>query len=172
MSSRSTFVTVLAWIFIVGAGFISLVSGLQAVMVTTMFSGEEFSALPDDAPAMATFMSQFLVWFVYGFFALAVFTLVSSIALLKRRNWARIAFIFILSVGVLWQLGGLIMQFVMFSDLQSFPEEEGFEEFDRMTSLILWFSAAIALVISGLFVWLIRRLSTQPIIGEFVSSDS
>lgn len=169
MESRSTFVTVLAWIFIVGAGFASFVSLMQVIMVSTMFSGDEFQTMPADAPSIVKFMSQYFHIFVYGFFILAVFTLISSIALLKRQNWARIAFIGILSVGILWQLGGLIMQFFMFSD---FPKHPQGEDFERMSQLIRWFSFAIAILFSGLFIWIIKKLATQPTIGEFAYNKS
>ena len=167
MESRSAFVSVLAWIFIIGAGFASFVSIMQVIMVSTMFSGDEFQSIPDDAPAMEKFMSQYFHLFVYGFCALTIFTFISAIALLKRKNWARLAFIAILAFGVLWQVGGLFMQFAMFSDFPSSPESQGFEDFERMSTIIRWFSLVMALAISGLFVWVIKKLTTQPIIGEF-----
>ena len=172
MESRSTFVSVLAWIFIVGAGFASFVSIMQVIMVSTMFSGDEFQSIPDDAPAMARFMSQYFHFFIYGFCALAIFTFISAVALLKRKNWARLAFIAILTFGVLWQVGGLFMQFAMFSDFPSPPEGQGFDEFERMSTIIRWFSFVMALAISGLFVWVIKKLTTQPIIGEFTLNKS
>lgn len=172
MESRSTFVTVLAWIFIVGAGFVSLISIMQVIMVSTMFSGDEFSSMPEDAPATAKFMSKYFQLFVYGFCALALFTFISSVALLKRKNWARVAFIVILSLGIIWQVGGLIMQFAMFSDMPGPPTGEGFEDFERMSNIIRWFSFVIAIAISGLFLWVIKKLATQPVIGEFTLNNS
>ena len=172
MESRSTFVTVLAWIFIVGSGFASFVSVMQVIMVSTMFSGDELRSLPDDAPAMAKFMAQYFHLFIYGFCALSFFTFISSIALLKRKNWARLAFIIILAFGILWQVGGMFMQFAMFSDFPEPPNGEGFENFERMSNIIRWFSFAIAVGISGLFVWVIKKLTTKPIIGEFTLNNS
>jgi len=172
MESRSTFVTVLAWIFIVGSGFATFVSVMQVIMVSIMFSGDEFSSVPEDAPAMAKFMSQYFHFFIYGFCALALFTFTSSIALLKRKNWARLAFIGILAFGIFWQVGGLIMQFAIFSNFPASPKGEGFEDFERMSNIIRWFSFAMALAISGLFVWVIKKLATQPIVGEFTLNKS
>lgn len=167
MESRSTFVTVLAWIFIVGAGFTSLISVIQVIMVSSMFSGDEFGNLPDNAPGMAKFMSRYFYLIVYGFFSLSLFTFVSSIALLKRKNWARLAFIVILSFGVLWQLGGLLIQFFMFSDFPSPPSGKEFEDFERMSNIIRLFSFVISILISAIFIWVIKKLVTQPIVGEF-----
>ncbi|PVY76433.1 hypothetical protein C8D92_105186 [Tamilnaduibacter salinus] len=167
MESRSTFVTVIAWIFIVGAGFASFVSILQAIMVSTLFSGDEFQSVPDDAPAIARFMFEYFHLMVYGFCALSIFTFVAAIALLKRKNWARLIFIGLLSFGVLWQIGGLIMQLFLFPEFPAPPEGEGFEEFERMGDIMLWFSFALAAALSGLLIWIIKKLVTQPIVSEF-----
>lgn len=172
MESKSTLVNVIAWIFIIGAGFASVISVVQIIMFSIMFGGDELHSMPEDAPAMAKFMTEFFHLVIYGFFVLALCTLVSSIALLKRKNWARLVFIGVLSIGILWQMGGVAMQFVIFSDLPSSSQNEGFENFELMSNIIRLFSFAIAIVVSGLFVWIIKKLATQPIIGEFVSSKS
>jgi len=145
---------------------------MQIIMISTMFKGDEFQAMPADAPGMAKFMSQYFHLFVYGFFILVVFTFASSIALLKRKNWARVAFIGILTLGILWQLGGLTMQFFMFSDFPKSPQGKDFEEFERMSHFIRWFSFAMAAFVSGLFIWIIKKLVTQPIIEEFAFNKS
>lgn len=172
MESRSTFVTVLAWMFIVGSGFATFISIMQVIMVTTMFSGDEFSSVPKNAPAMAKFMSQHFNLLIYAFFVLASFTFISSIALLKRKNWARLAFIAILAIGILWQAGGVAIQLTMFSDFPAPPKGEGFDDFERMSTIIRWFSIVIALAVSGVFIWLIKKLTTQSISREFTLNNS
>lgn len=167
MESRSTFVTVLAWIFIVGAGFASLISVIQVIMVSSMFIGDEFRSIPDDAPVMEKFMSGYFHLVVYGFFLLSLFIFVSSIALLKRKNWARLSFIVILSFGVLWQVGGLIMHFFMFSEFPAPPSGHGIENFEYMINIIRFFSFFISIIISVIFIWVIKKLATQPVISDF-----
>lgn len=172
MESRSTFVTVLAWIFIIGSGFASFVSVIQVIMVSNMFSGEVLRSMPDNAPAIATFMSQYFHLFVYGFCAVAIFTFISSVALLKRNNWARLAFIWILSIGILWQVGMLSMQFTVFLEFPATQGARGFEGFESMRDIIRGFSFTLAIVVSALFIWIIKRLLTQPIVGEFILNTS
>ncbi len=171
MESRSTFVTVLAWIFIIGSGFTSLISIIQVIMVSSMFSGDEFRSITDNATGMAKFMSQYFYLVFYGFFLLSLFTFVSSIELLKRKNWARLAFIVILSFGILWQLGGLVIQLVMFSDFPSPPSGKSFENFERMSNIIRFFSFSISILISVAFICVIKKLVTQPIVGEFTLNN-
>lgn len=133
-------------------------------MVSTMFSGEEFKQMPEDAPAFARIMASYFHLFVYGFFCLSIYTFVSAIALLKRKNWARISFIVIMGIGVLWQIAGLAMQFTMFSDI---PMEHVDEQFKQMQKMMQWFTLFISIGMSAVFIWIIKRLSTEPILSEF-----
>jgi len=137
---------------------------MQVIMVTTMFSGEEFQNIPEDTPEMAGFMFKHFNLFIYSFFVLTIFTFISSIALLKRKNWARISFVVILSIGILMQLGGFVMQFFMFSDL---PVDEADKQFRQMATMIRWVNGVISIAMIVLFTWLIKRLTSQPIISEF-----
>lgn len=65
------------------------------------------------------------------------------------------------------------MQFAIFSDMPASPKGEGFEDFERiMSNIIRWFSFAITTCISGLFVWIIKKLASQQIITEFTLNKS
>lgn len=163
--AKSNFVTVLAWIFIVLSGFATLIGVLQNIMVQTMFADPKFkeslSKLPSDVPASAAFMaSNIRLMFAI---ALGVFatTLVSSIGLLNRRNWARLMFIGIMGIGILWNIGGLVFQLIMFS---SFPPTAAFQSF--FVGMMI-FGACLAIAISVLFGWVIMRLVSKPIAAEF-----
>lgn len=168
MESRSIFVTVLAWIFIVGSSLAFLASIMQVVMISTMFSSDEFAMMAMSAPLFAKFILQNFHLIIYGFGAFTLFILASSIAFLKRQNWARLVFIVIFILGVIWQLGGLWIQFEMFSQFFGSSIGMGFEDFERMAKIIGWISTVIALGVSGLFIWFIIKLSTQPIKDEFI----
>lgn len=69
---KSTFVTLVAWIFIVLSGFATLISVLQNIMVALMFQPEEFQQATDNVPAGAKFMFVSFQWFVLLFFVLSV----------------------------------------------------------------------------------------------------
>ena len=171
-SSKSNFVTVLAWIFIVLSGFATLIGVLQNIMVQTMFADPQFneslSKVPSGAPASAAFMAnniRLMFAIALGVFAT---TLVSSIGLLNRRNWARIIFIGIMGLGILWNIGGLVFQFIMFSSFP--PTSQAPHEpaaFQSMFVGMLVFGACLAIAISVLFGWVIKRLVSKPIAAEF-----
>jgi len=164
---RSTFVTVVAWIFIVGAGFSTLISLMQNVMFHVIFKKEEFSQVTQEMPAIAAFMFENMQVFVLLFFVICICMLVSSIGLLKRKNWARLIFIVGLSFGVIWSIGGVAFQMFFFSSIQEIPQNAQFEEFQIMQSIIQWFTAIFSIVIAGVLVWIIRRLLTDAVKREF-----
>jgi len=107
---RSTFVSVLAWIFIVIAGFALLISILQNIMITAMFPMEEMQKslnAPEaqEMPAVARFMFSHFTLFFRAFLVVTLVTFISAIGLLKRKNWARIIFIALMALGIAWNIG-------------------------------------------------------------------
>ena len=171
--AKSTFVTVLAWIFIVLSGFATLIGVLQNIMIQTMFNDPKFSEglakAPQNVPASVGFMASNFKLIFAALLACFVVTLISSIGLLKRRNWARLVFIGIMALGIIWNIGGLLLQFTMFSSFPSFPKApHEAEAFQSMFVTMMVFSAVIAVAFAVLFGWIIKRLISQPIVAEFV----
>jgi len=172
--SKSTFVTTLAWVFIVLSGFATLISIAQNIMIQTMFNDADLSGAlgtsqqSPDVPAAASFMaSHFKVVFA-SFLLLFTTTLVSSIGLLKRRNWARWIFISLMALGIVWNVLGLVLQFVMFSSIPVPPvTSQDPVPFKSMFIVIMILSTAMAIGVSALFGWIIKRLISQPVIAEF-----
>ena len=87
-TARSTFVTVLAWIFIVGGGFTTFISVLQNVMLTFFFPVDQMQTAKgaENMPALALFMLNHMRLFFAAFLILSLTVFVSSIGLLKRKN--------------------------------------------------------------------------------------
>jgi hypothetical protein len=118
---RSNFVTVLAWIFIVLSGYVTLISVLQNIIISLYFPIEEMRPMMDQAeksqpmPWFAGIMFEHLQLFLMIFLIIAALTLASTIGLLKRKNWARIVFIEIMGFGILWNLCSMALSFLMFS---------------------------------------------------------
>jgi hypothetical protein len=175
VQQRSTFVTVLAWIFIALSGFGTLISILQNIMIWTVFRSAEFgqamqAPLPADTPPAIAFMFSHFYLFFLTFLLISVFTLASSIGLLKRKNWARLSFIGIMVLAVLWNLGGLVIQFSMFSSMQknfsAAPMPGGLDI--RMFFVgIAIVSVLFAVGFSILFGWIAKRLTSSAVVAEF-----
>ena len=102
-----------------------------------------------DIPPIANFMMANIRLIFCTFLALSVITLVSSIALLKRKNWARIMFVFLMGLGIVWDIGGLFFQQSLFSSMASPsatapPEVQS--QFKSMASTMHIFSSIIAII--------------------------
>ena len=171
---RSTFVTAVAWVFIVLAGFATLIAILQNIMIALMFPQEEMreAATAKDVPAFARFFLVYPHVFFGAFLAASATTLVSAIGLLKRQNWARLIFIAILVLGILWNLGGLALMFLTFSSMPSVPDHAPADfrgGFETIWKVMMGFSIVIALAFAGLFGWIIKRLMSPEIKREFLA---
>jgi hypothetical protein len=175
-ANKSTFITVLAWIIIVLTGFATCISIMQNILIHTVFPlGEMQAAMANDRqsnnfPALAIFMLSQMQWIMGVFLAISIAAFISGIGLLKRRNWARILIIIFLGMGIIWNIVGLIMQVIV---LASFPMIEAPAEvqssFKIMSSVMMVFAALIAVALSVLFGWIIKRLLSASIVDEFRS---
>lgn len=170
---RSTFVTVVAWIFIVLSGFGTLIAILQNIMIHTIFNGWEMQqAMQAPPPPGLAPVAMFMTTHIQLFFAMFLFVsaamFASSVGLLKRKNWARLAFVGLMILGIVWNLGGLILQFTMFSSMQdSFAGAPGAPDMKPFFIAMAVESALFALGFSGLFVWIAKRLLSPAVVREF-----
>ena len=173
---RSTFVTVLAWIFIVLAGFTTLIALLQNIMVFSMFQAPEFSdamskaeSAPNVPPYFALLTRYVFVVFVL-FLAVSATTLAAAIGLLRRRNWGRIVFIAMMGFGIFWNLAGLALMAVMMWMMPMPPlgAHPGAPSFAWIMGAMMVFNVLIALGFSALFAWIILKLNSPGIRAEFV----
>ena len=172
---RSTFITVLAWLSIIGAGGVTVISLLQAAMYFLMFRDKLASPRGhwpglEQMPAPAKFLFSHPEVFVATLWSLGVLTLIAAIGLLWRKNWARLYFIVVLAFGIVWNLGSLWLQYQVISvaslTMRSAPPEfaRQAEIFETVFSI---FSVAIAIGIAVLFAWLIKRLLSRVVRAEF-----
>jgi hypothetical protein len=177
---QSTFVTVLAWIFIVLAGFATLISLLQNVMINTVFPVDELqsashSSASNDAPAAAMFLASHVKLFFAAFLVVTASTLVAAAGLLRRRNWARLAFVGILLLGISWNVVALVAQQFFFASMPVVPpdapphfraESQAMEGFFMVMRVV---SVVMAVGFSVLFGWLVKRLLSASVAAEFAN---
>lgn len=176
VEQRSTFVTVVAWIFIVLSAFGAIIGILQNIMVQALFrSGElnqamQASPSQPGLPPMATFMFENFQWFFLGALLVNLFSLTISIGLLKRWNWARLCFIGLMVLGVVWQFVGLGIQASIFSSIHeqfSTASLHGAPDIGPFFIVIGAVSVIFALAFGALFGWIAWKLMSKPIAAEF-----
>lgn len=172
---RSTFITVLAWLMIVFTGFGTAIATLQNLMLAFLFPMEEMAHAMQatevqEMPALARFMFSHFQWFFGAFLVLFATLFTMSIALLKRKNWARIFFIGFFALSIAWNLAMPFLQYHMMSSMFAMPTAGAPtppDEFRIFPVIMLVFSALMALGFSALFAWLIKRLCSASIKTEF-----
>lgn len=171
---RSTFVTVVAWIFIVFAGFATGISLLQNIMLHLVFPVEEITTslrnpeVQTQLPIIHQFIFSHIQLFFLSFLGLSGCLLISAIGLLKRKNWARLIFITLLSFGILLNLLGLLTQMSMFASMPTMPPQPNHVQFNTFITVMKIFSFLITIGISVLFGWIIRKLCLPSSKAEFL----
>jgi len=175
---RSTFVTVVAWIFIALSGFATLISVLQNIMIQTMFNTPEVeqvlaAPLPPDTPAFAGWLMRNMRLFFGAFLLVSGATFAASIGLLFRKNWARLTFIGIMAVGIAWNAAGVFVQFGMFSQMREIvaAAPPGGPDMGSFIAAIAVVSLLFAVGFSALHGWIIYRLCSPSITAEFRGPD-
>ncbi len=169
---RSTFVTVVAWIFLVLSGFTLFVSVMQNIMVQFLFPPEMLERAAaqdgmDGMPAGARFVFEYFRLVILLPLLAAGGTFLASLGLLRRREWARRVFVVLMSVGALLYLAGIVLQGAMMPDFSQFPQPEGAPDFRSFVVVIRIFSAIMGLGIAGLLGWIAKRLMGWEIRREF-----
>lgn len=173
--SRSTFVTVLAWIFIALSAFGTLIAILQSVMLATMFAEPDVARafagpMPPEMPAPLGLLMRHLPLFFVAFLLVSVATLVASIGLLRRWNWARLLFVGLLALGILWNVGGLVVNWSVIGAVQDTigaPTTPGAPDPRSFLVAMLVASVLLTLAFAALFGWIIKRLLSPSIAAEF-----
>lgn len=170
---RSTLVSVLAWLMIVGSGLGLLVSTLQNILFMTVLPADAFAQLAQEGqpplPPFAQFLFSHFIWFLRGFWLLQLCALVTGVGLLRRMGWARVAVIALLALGVVGNLAGVLLQQSMMSMMIPPPDAppEFADMFTRMATMIRTAALVFSVAFSALFIWLIARLMSAPIKAEF-----
>ncbi|MBK7143851.1 MAG: DUF2127 domain-containing protein [Xanthomonadales bacterium] len=169
---KSGFITALGWTLVAFSGMGTMVSILQNIMLHTVFGGAGFdrasTSMPPDMPWLFQWMmSNFAVFFAL-MLGVAVITLIASIGLLLRKNWARVAIIVLMIGSIASQLIGLHAQFSMMGHMrQPFAAAPGAPDMGAFFVAMAVFSAIFGLGFCVLFGWIAKRLMSPEIAAEF-----
>jgi len=162
---------VLAWIFIVMSGLSTIISMLQNFMLFLVFPSSrmvEFMRSPEIAPRIPPihrFMFSHIQLIMPAVLLISVLTLVSSIALLKRKNWGRIVFVALMALGIVYSLGLVFLLPVLSREM---PYGPAAQEFEAAFSIVRVFMTVFSLGLALLLGWIIKRLMSEPIRAEFI----
>ncbi len=183
---KSTFVNVLGWILIIISGFSLLISIIENIMVNTVMPEFEMpdpiptNNITDSLSVYKTFESieisnelgdfPFFLFsnikLIVALFGLLILTsFIISIAFLKRKNWGRLGLIILFLIGIAYSIAGLIFQWIFIESIDDgFPHF--YNIFGEMMLLMKIFTAVIAIGLSVLFGWIIKKLTSKEIKDE------
>jgi len=159
-NQKSVFIPVLAWILII-LGSLYLLGFLVGILVLILlppFTGmeEELGQLP--AIASVVGIVQVLLW--------AGFTFV-SFSLLKRRNWARLTLIGLFGLCFVLTLLWVLLLFFNGQPAHVHQVDPQFQENMKAISQVI--AVIFGGVFMALYLWLIKRLCSEPIRAEFLN---
>jgi hypothetical protein len=142
-------------------------------MIGFMFIPEEMNDLAstpgsEEIPLFIRFMVSNIRYFFLSILVLSATTLASSIGLLKRKNWGRIIFIVIMSLGIAWIVFGVFMQFTMFPDMSGeMSDMMEASKMKMMFTIMRIFMVVFSAAFCVLFGWIIKKLMSPSIKQEF-----
>ena len=110
VGSRSLFVTITAWVFIVLATLGTVAALVQNAGISALSSQAALAGSTLQQPLVTGWLLAYMPWVMGAGLALSVATLSAAVGLLLRLEWARRVFIALLGVAIVVNLGGLWLQ--------------------------------------------------------------
>jgi len=173
VGSRSLFVSVTAWVFIVLGFTVTALSVIQGAATAALLPGFDLNLDVKPLQGLMRVLAGHLPWVAGAALALSIGTLVAAIGLLLRLEWARRAFIVVMALAIVANLAGVWLQQELLQALidhtlsrAPLPREAagvygGFATAARAAAVTL--SVATCLLLA----WIIARLSTLAVRQEF-----
>jgi hypothetical protein len=173
VGSRSLFVSVTAWVFIVLGIAATALSVVQGAATASLLPGLSLDLDARPLQGLTKLLAAHLAWVAGAALALSIGTLAAAVGLLLRLEWARRAFIVVVVLAIAANLAGLWLQQELLQGLinqtlsrSPLPREAagllgGFAAAARAAAVTL--SVATCLLLA----WVIQRLNTQSVRQEF-----
>ncbi len=165
--ARSTFVSVVGWIFAVMSGFALFISVMQNIMLHTVFPLEQMTSdIPANTPAMAAFMFEHVALLFLIPLLVSALVLASSVGLIKRREWARMLMVGLMVLAALWSAGSILVQLIWMGQMPAMPAGMS-PDFQAIQTTMMVFMLIWGLGLAGLFGWIAKRLMSWETKQEF-----
>jgi hypothetical protein len=173
VGSRSLFVSVTAWVFIVFGVVATALSVIQGASIASLLPGFQLGLDAKPLRGVMKVLTSHLPWVSAVALALSIGTLVAAVGLLLRLEWARRAFMVVVALAIVANLAGLWLQQELLQALidhtlsqTPLPREAagvfgGFAAAARVAAVTLSVGTCL------LLAWIIARLNTQAVRQEF-----
>jgi len=164
------FVTAVAWSFIVLAAALGSLMVLQAVFVWAVLPWDAMEELvrqgeeAREATGRVRSMLAHLPWMIAVLIGLSAIWLAAAVGLLKRRQWARMLFVVLLAVAILYCVGCALLETRLGARLLG---EGGRGTIQGSSAVSRGIVTVVAAGVSVVFAWIIRRLLSDDVRREF-----
>lgn len=173
VGSRSLFVSVTAWVFIVLGAVASALALVQGAATAALLPGFGFGFDARPLQGLAGLLAAHLPWVAGAALALSIATLAASIGLLLRLEWARRAFIVVVLLAIGANVAGLwlqqeLLQGLIDHTLSRAPlPREAAGVFGGLAVAARVSAVALSVGTCMLLAWIIQRLNAQAVRQEF-----
>jgi hypothetical protein len=173
VGSRSLFVTVTAWVFILLAALSSASALLQNAALASFLPGLSVVGNARPLPLLTGLLMGYLPWVVGAGLVASLATLACAVGLLVRLEWARRMFIGLLVLAIVANIAGLWLQHEVMQSLVSstlsgstLPPSVA-DVFGGFVTAARVMAVLVTLGACALLVWVIRRLMSPAVRQEF-----
>ena len=161
VQEKLSFVTIIAWLFII-------LSGLRSLILIILFGAIKLKLF--FPIAMMSYAQSCLA----SCLVLSFMMLISSVGLLKRKQWGRLMFITLLTIAIIRDLGdiffpNLLYTWVVPGLVRTPASERHLLEMYRSAhifSIVFW-----SIVPTVFFAWIIKKILSKDIRQEFKQND-
>ncbi len=173
VGSRSLFVTLTGWLFLVLGALASASALLQNALLASGLPGLQGLGAAQPLPPLSGLLLGYLPWVMATGLTLSLATMASAAGLLLRLEWARRCFIGLLALAIAANLLGLwlqheIVQSVFEATLARSPlPAAAAQVFGGFVTASRAMAAVMTLVACAALGWIIRRLMSPSVRQEF-----
>lgn len=173
VGSRSLFVTLTAWLFLVLGALASMSAVLQNAMLASWLPGLKALGAAQPMPVLTGLVVGYLPWVVGVGLAVSLATTACAAGLLMRLDWARRCFIVLLGAAIAANLLGLWLQHevvlsVVDATLAHSPlPPAAAHVFGNFVTAAQVMAMAMTGVVCMLLAWIMRRLMSPTVRQEF-----
>lgn len=178
---KTPFVTIIAWVFIALSIMILMTSIIQFIVVAVLNYGDMHNLMvaelkktmkDSDMLELALLAFRYAWIFVAVTFLYALTLLLTSIGLLKRREWARKTMVVLLVIAVFYELTDLAWQFYVMNSTMAPMMTEMPGLGNGIMAVMLGMVTLMVLAFCILFVWVIIKLLSEKVKQEFAAQSS
>lgn len=173
VGSRSMFVTLTAWLFMVLACLAAVSALLQNALLASWMPGLQGLGALQPLPWLTGLLIGYLPWVVGAGLAVSLATMASAVGLLLRLDWARRCFIALLGLAIVANLLGLwlqheLVQSVVEATLARSPlPPSAAGVFGGFVTAAQLMAVVVTLLACMLLGWIMRRLMSPAVRQEF-----